>query len=69
VHRKGQPPRRGEGFGALVDEPRRDQAVGDQLAQILDRARLHARGDFLGEKFEQKIGHCGFRKSRNTGSD
>ena len=34
-------------------------AVGDELLQILRRARLHARGDFLGEQFEQKIGHGG----------
>src|SRR5256884_7179461 len=27
------------------------------LAQILGRARLHARRNFLGEQFEQKVGH------------
>ena len=48
-----------EGLGALVDEPGLDQPVGDELAQILGRARLHARGDFLGEEFEQKVGHQG----------
>ena len=57
LHRERQPARRGEGLGALVDQPGLDQPVGDELAQILGRARLHARGDFLGEQFEQKVGH------------
>ena len=43
--------------GALIDEAALDQRVGDELLQILGRLRLHARGDFLGEEFEQKIGH------------
>ena len=57
VHRERQPPRRHECLGAFVDEPGIDQAVGDRLAQILRRPRLHARGNFFGEKLEQKIGH------------
>ena len=57
VHGEREPARRGEGFGALIDKPRLDQTVGDELPQILRGARLHARGDFFGEKFEQKIGH------------
>ena len=36
-----------------------DQPVGDEFAQILRRSRLHARGNFLGEKFEQELGHQG----------
>ena len=59
LHGEREPPRRGERLGALVDEPGLDQPVGDELPQILGRARLHARGDFLGEEFEQKIGHGG----------
>ena len=59
VHGERQPPRRHESLGALIDEPRIDQPVGDELAQILRRPRLHARGDFLGEQFEQKVGHYG----------
>ena len=58
VHRERQPPRRHEGLGAVVDEPGVDQPVGDSFAQILRRPRLHARGDFFGEKLEQKVGHC-----------
>ena len=57
VHRERQPPRRHERLGALIDEPGLDQPVGDRLAQILRRPRLHARRDFLGEQFEQEIGH------------
>ena len=57
--REREPARRREGLGALVDEAGRDQPVGDELLQIVGRARLHARGDFLGEEFEQKVGHRG----------
>src|SRR5262249_50376799 len=59
LHRERQPPRRRERLGALVGEPSRDQAGGDELAQIVRRARLHARGDFLGEQLEQEVGHNG----------
>ena len=57
MHGKRQPPRRHERLGALVDKPGIDQPVGDELAQILRRPRLHARRNFLGEQLEQKIGH------------
>ena len=57
MHGQRQPPRRGEGLGALIGEPGLDQPVGDQPAQILRRLPLHARGNFLGEKFEKQIGH------------
>ncbi len=60
MHRQSQPPRRHERLGALVDQPGIDQAVGDELAQIVRRARLHAGGNFLGEQFEQKVGHRAF---------
>ena len=59
VHRERKPARRDERLGALVDETGLDQPVGDQLAQILGRARLHACGDFFGQKFEQQVGHIG----------
>ena len=59
LHGQRQPPRRRKGLGALVDQAGLDKLVGDELAQILGRARLHARGDFLGEEFEQKVGHGG----------
>ena len=59
VHGERQPPRRHERLGAFIDEPGRDQPVGDELPQILRRPRLHARRDFLGEQFEQEIGHYG----------
>ena len=57
MHRKRQPPRRHERLGAVVSQASRDQPVGHGFAQILRRPRLHARRDFLGEKFEQEIGH------------
>ena len=58
MHGEREAARRGEGLRAFIDEPGLDQTVGDELLQILRRARLHARGDFFGEKFEQKIGHA-----------
>ncbi len=60
LHREREPPRRRECLGALIDEAGRDQLVGDELAQILGGARLHARGDFLGEQFDQEVGHGGY---------
>ena len=57
LHGEREPARRRERVRALVDEPGIDQPVGDELLQILRRARLHAGGDFLGEQFEQEIGH------------
>ena len=57
VHRQRQPPRRRERFGAFIDQAFGDELVGDHAAQIVRRLRLHARGDFFGEQFEQKIGH------------
>ena len=48
---------RGEGGGVGVGEAALDQAVGDEAAQVVGGARLHAGGDFLGEEFEQEIGH------------
>ena len=57
LHRQRQPPRRREGLGAVVGQARGHQLVGDELLQILRRPRLHARGNFLGEEFEQKVGH------------
>ena len=54
-----EPPRRRIGDGALIDEAALDERIGDELPQILRGAALHARGDFLGEQFEQEIGHGG----------
>ena len=59
VHGERQPPWRHERLGALIDEPGFHQPVGDKLAQILRRPRLHPRRDFLGKKFEQEVGHYG----------
>ena len=59
MHGQRQAARRGERLGALVRQPGRDQPVGDHLAQVVGRARLHARRDFFGQKFEQKVGHIG----------
>jgi len=57
LDREHEPARSDEGLGALVEEPGADERVGDELAQILGRPRLHARGNFLGEQLEQEIGH------------
>ena len=48
--------------GVENDRPRRFRArgfqpVGHEAAQVIGRARLHARRDFLGEQFEQEFGH------------
>ena len=53
-------PRRREGACALVEEAALDEGVRDQLAQVLGGAPLHAGGDFLGQKFEQEIGHIDY---------
>jgi hypothetical protein len=57
VHGERQPPRRRERLRAFVDQSLGDELVGDHAAQIVRRLRLHARGDFLGKQFEQKIRH------------
>ena len=57
LHRQRQPPRSHESLGAFIDQTGCHQLVGDELAQILRGARLHACGNFFREKFEQKIGH------------
>ena len=57
VHRQRQPPRRRERLGAFIDQAFGDELVGHHAAQIVGRLRLHARGNFFGEQFEQKIGH------------
>ena len=62
-----QAPRRREGACALVEEAALDEGVRDQLAQILGGAPLHAGGDFLGEKFEQEIGHIALFPSALAG--
>jgi hypothetical protein len=59
LDRQHQPPGRGKGAGMGIGQTALDQTVGDQLAQILGGAALHARGDFLGEEFDQDIGHGG----------
>ena len=69
--REGQAARRGEGGGVGIGEAALDQAVGDEAAQVVGRLRLHAGGDFLGEEFEQEVGHrgaSGERESGQTGS-
>jgi hypothetical protein len=58
LDREREPARGDEGLGAFIEKPRVDERFGDELAQILGRARLHARRYFLGEELEQKIGHC-----------
>ena len=57
VHGECETSRRHECFRAFIDETFGDQLVGDHLAQVIRRLRLHARGNFFGEQFEEKIGH------------
>ncbi len=49
--------RRGVGLRAFIGEARFDEAIGDEAAQIFRRLRLHAGGNFLGEKFDQEFRH------------
>ena len=48
AHVEHQPPRRPIGARRLASEPGRDQAVGDQLAQVAAGLALHARRNFFG---------------------
>ena len=57
MHGECETARRHECFRAFIDEPFGHQLVGDHLAQVIRRLRLHARGNFFGEQFEQQIGH------------
>ena len=57
IDHRDQAPRRGEGPDLLELEPRLAERAAQQPRQILARARLHARGDFFGEQFEQKLSH------------
>src|SRR6185436_11839739 len=59
VDGEGEAARRHERLGAVVDETGVDQPAGHELAQIRRRLRLHAGRNFLGEKFEQQVGHGG----------
>ena len=52
-----KPARRRKARGALIKQALGDERIGHELAQILRRLRLHARGDFFGEQFEEKVGH------------
>jgi len=52
-----QAPGPGKGLHRLGQEPRRKKALVHHPLQIVGRALLHARRDFFGEKFKEKIGH------------
>src|SRR5262249_21886342 len=74
LDREREAARGDESLGAFIKEPGADEGVGDALAQILGRTRLHARRNFLGEQFEQKIRHreqvagaVGIVKSKSAG--
>ena len=45
---------------AFIGEARIDEAIGDHGLQIFRRLRLHAGGDFFGEKFDQEFRHQTF---------
>jgi hypothetical protein len=46
---QGQAPRRRIGIGLAEAQARLGQLLRDETAQIVRGARLHARGDFLGQ--------------------
>jgi hypothetical protein len=50
-------PRRDVGVGAGPAQSRGLEPVGDQLLEILGRARLHARGDLLAQQLDQQLSH------------
>jgi hypothetical protein len=52
-----QPPRSNVRFDAFIGQAGIDQAIGDQLAQIIGGFLLHAGGNFFGKQFEKKIRH------------
>jgi len=52
-----QPARPRKALDALRDEPRRAQPVHQRFHEIRLGLRLHAGRDFLGQDFEQKLGH------------
>ena len=57
LHGQRQAARRGKRGGACVGQPGLYQPVGHARAQVVRRARLHARGNFFGKKFDQQIRH------------
>ncbi len=65
---EGQAARGREGGGVGVGEAALDEAVGDEAAQVVGGAGLHPGGDFLGEEFEEEVGHFGFLWAREPQS-
>ena len=55
--REREAARRGKRSGGGIGQPGLDQPVGDELFQVLGGLALHPGGDFLGEEFDEKIGH------------
>ena len=57
VDDRSQAARRGEGLDLVEVEAGGFQLVAEQARQVLARAGLHPRRDFLGEQFKQKFSH------------
>ena len=57
LDRQRQAARGREGGGMGIGQTGLDQPVGHQALQVLGGAGLHPGGDFLGQKFDQQIGH------------
>ena len=57
LDRQAEAARRVEGRGGGIGQTGLDQTVGHHLLQVFGRPRLHARRDFLGKEFDQKVGH------------
>ncbi len=56
-----EPARRRERARAFVQEAAVGEAADDQAFEIARGLRLHARGDFFGEDFEEELGHGAYR--------
>ena len=57
VDHERQAARRDEGARLAEGQPGARQALGDQTAKLLGRARLHARRNLLGQELEQQLRH------------
>ncbi len=59
-----EPARGDETFRRFKGQAAFDQGAGDEFFQVGGGLGLHPRRDFLGEKFEQKVGHDGLLQER-----
>src|SRR5207237_2984118 len=65
-HRERQPAGGDEGFQRSKREAGGLEPLAREPLQVLRRARLHARRNFLGEELEEKIGHVAGVRARRA---